>query len=142
MFENSSLSAKGTILVPPLAPFLNMDAKEKKRLRPLKWHQNSSPRGAELRTSKKLPKGSSFGSLFFSQCKVWWITLRHKEEILTVKYADYTLHALINKPTCMLAHLICILWDFNKQFYMHADIGKGNNCSRNKDVTMLYKQYI
>ncbi len=68
IYQNGSLSTKGTILVPPLAPFLNMNTKKKKQLRPLKWHQNSSTRGAELRTSKQLPKGSYFGSLF-SQCR-------------------------------------------------------------------------
>ena len=47
------------------AKILNMNTKEKKRLRPLKWHQNSSTKGAELRTSKQFPKGSYFSSLFF-----------------------------------------------------------------------------
>ncbi len=39
-----------------------------------KWHQNSSTRGDELRTSKQLPRGSYFGSLFFlSTCtKIFW----------------------------------------------------------------------
>ncbi len=41
-----------------------MIIKEKYQLHPLKWHQNSSPSGAELQTGKHLPK-HFWAPLFF-----------------------------------------------------------------------------
>ncbi len=44
-------------------------------------HQNSSTRGAELRTSKQLPKGSYFGSLFFLSVVYGHITWKRQKRL-------------------------------------------------------------